>query len=116
MEEKKKRKVNLQALILKFAPMEFGYKDHIMSLDIDMVRAIASIRTGLDMNEMERPTEMVVKIAIRTLTSDSVTSEEEAMGYFTRKKLQKLSNWEDWEKGEQKQLDQFYSQKMFGML
>ena len=47
----------------KFAPMESDYEDHIMSLDIDMVRAIASIRTGLDMEYTEIPTEMI-QIAI----------------------------------------------------
>ena len=43
-----------------------------------------------------------------------MTPEEEALGYFTRKQLQKLSTWDEWEKGEHKQLNQFKQQKVFG--
>ena len=56
----------------------------------------------------------MVRIAINTLTSTTVTPEEEALGYFTRKKLKGLSTWDQWEAGEQKQLSQFARQKMFG--
>ena len=56
----------------------------------------------------------MIQIAISTLQSDSVTPEEHALGHFTRRKLKKLSTWNDWKRGEHKQLDQFYDQKMFG--
>ena len=59
------------------------------------------------------PIEMI-QIAINTLQSDSITPEEASIGYFTRRKLKKLSTWNEWKKGEHKQLDQFYDQKMFG--
>ena len=43
-----------------------------------------------------------------------MTPEEESLGFFTCLKLQKLNTWEEWEKGEHKQLNQFYLQHMFG--
>jgi hypothetical protein len=49
-----------------------------------------------------------------TLNSDSITAEEQALGHFTRRKLKKLTTWNEWEAGEHKQLDQFYGQKKFG--
>ena len=52
-------------------------------------------------------------MAINTISSDHMTPEEEALGFFTRKRLKKLSTWEEWEKGEHKQLDQFEEQGMF---
>ena len=53
-------------------------------------------------------------MAISTLNSESVTPEEEALGHFTRKKLQTLPNWRDWNEAEHKQLNQFHKQRMFG--
>ena len=52
-------------------------------------------------------------MAINTISSDHMTPEEEALGFFTRKRLRKLSTWDEWEKGEHKQLDQFEEQGMF---
>ena len=59
------------------------------------------------------PTELI-QVAINTINSDSITDEEKACGYFTRRKLKTLSNWKDWELAEHKQLDQFDKQQMFG--
>ena len=59
------------------------------------------------------PTEMI-QLCINTLTSDAVTPEEEALGYFTRKKLKQLSTWDEWKAGKKKQIDQFDFQGMFG--
>ena len=51
---------------------------------------------------------------INTIGSDSTTPEEQALGRFTRRKLKKLANWDDWKAGEHKQLNQFHKQGMFG--
>jgi hypothetical protein len=56
----------------------------------------------------------LIKIAINTLNSDSITPEEQALGHFTRCKLKKLTTWNEWKASEHKQLDQFYGQKMSG--
>ena len=34
-----------------------------------------------------------------------MTPKEEALGYFTRRKLKKLSTWNEWEAGEHKQIN-----------
>ena len=51
-------------------------------------------------------TEMI-QFCINTLMSDAVTPEEEALGYLMRKKLKRLSTWDEWKAGEKKQIDQF---------
>jgi hypothetical protein len=49
--------------------------------------------------------EEAIKIAINTLNSASITAEEQALGHFTRRKLKKLTTWNEWEAGEHKQLE-----------
>ena len=74
----------------KIAPAEDDYEKHILSLNLESIRAIASLRhPDQDLSEDYIPSKMI-QIAIRTLQSDSVTPEEQAMGFFTRKKLRKL--------------------------
>ena len=65
------------------------------------------------MSEEAIPTE-VIKTIINTLNSDAITPEEQALGYYTRKKLKNLSTWDQWLAGEKKQIDQFTMQGMFG--
>ena len=84
-----------------------------MTLTVDNIRDIASLRYNLEISTKDVPIEMI-QIAINTLQSDSITPEEAAMGHFTRQKLRKLSTWNEWKKGKHKQLNQFYDQKMFG--
>mgnify|MGYP003312282947 FL=1 len=84
------------------------------TLSLADIRAIASIRNpDLELSEESIPTELI-QMCINTLTSDATTPEEQALGYFTRRKLKRLANWNDWEAGEHKQIDQFMAQKMFG--
>ena len=42
------------------------------------------------------------------------TNEEQAIGSFTRRKLLRLPNWDDWKLGEFKQLDSMAKQNMYG--
>ena len=56
----------------------------------------------------------MIQLCIITLNSDHMTKEEQALGYFTRKKLKRLSTWQEWKAGESKQIGQFMQQKMFG--
>ena len=81
---------------------------------MENVRDIASIRhQDLDLSDETIPDELI-RVCINTLASERMTPEEEALGYFTRKKLKKLATWNDWEAGEHKQINQFMHQKMFG--
>ena len=78
-----------------------------------MIQAISSLKFGTDMDEDELPTE-VLNLAINTLSSYSMTPEEEKLGTFTRSKLKRLSTWQEWAKAERKQIDQFHDLGMYG--
>jgi hypothetical protein len=59
------KQINL--LLAKYAPVESDYTEHVMSLDIESIRAIASLRhTNVDMSEDAIPNEMI-KIAINRI-------------------------------------------------
>ena len=99
--------------IKKFAPTDMELEEHVMSLSIEDIRAIAAVKHGIDMSESAISSEMI-QLCINTLNSDHMTKEEQALGYFTRKRLKRLATWQEWKDGETKQLNQFYQQKMFG--
>ena len=67
-------------------------EEHVMSLSIEDIRAIASVRHGIDMSELAILSEMI-QLCINTLNSDHMTKEEQTLEYFTRKKLKKLLTW-----------------------
>ena len=93
------------------------YEDHIMSLSVADIRAIAFIRhyddDEVDLSEEAMPAE-IIKLCINTLNSDHITPEEQSLGFYTRKKLKRLTNWNEWKAGETKQIKQFNEQGMFG--
>ena len=92
----------------KIAPAEDDYEEHILSLNLESVRAIAGLRyPEQDLSEDSIPSEMI-QIVIRTLQSDSVTPEEQG------RSLKKLTTWQERQKGEHKQLNQFHEQEMYG--
>lgn len=43
-----------------------------------------------------------------------MTKEEQALEYFTKMKLKKLTTWQEWKDDKTKQIEQFMTQKMFG--
>ena len=62
-----------------------------MSLTFEDIRAIASLRNeDVDMSKESISSEMI-KVCINTLNSKHLTKEEQDLGYFTRKRLKKLS-------------------------
>ena len=68
-------------------------EEHIMSLSVEDIRAITSIRhEDVDISTTAISSEMI-QLCINTLNSDHMTKEEQALGYFTMKKLKKLSTW-----------------------
>ena len=74
----------------KYAPTEADSNEHVLTLSVRDIRAIASIRfTDRDMSEDDIPPEMI-KVCINTLNSDFMTPEEQSLRYFTRKKLKRL--------------------------
>ena len=84
--------------------------EHVVSLSIEAIRTIVSVRHGIDMSESAISSEMI-QLCINTLNCGHMTKEEQALGYFTRKKLKKLSTWQEWKDGETKQINQFWTQK-----
>ena len=100
------------------APTENGFEEHEHTLLIDDISAIAALKPSrkyshLDMSPEAISTEMI-QLCINTLTSDAVTPVEQALGYFTQKKLKTLLTWDEWKAGEERQIDQFVHQGMFG--
>ena len=113
---KKKRHVAVTNYLKQYAPSEMERiddRDHVLSLSVADIRAIASIRhyddIDVDLSEESISSEMI-KLCINTLNSDHITPEEQALGYYTRKKLKRLSNWNEWKAGEIKQIEQFQNQ------
>ena len=79
--------------IQKFAPTANDMYEHIMSLLVEDVRAIAALcHNDVDLSEDAIPSERI-KVCINTLTSQHVIPEEQVLGYFTWKKLKTLLTW-----------------------
>ena len=106
---KQRKKHHLNRIITKLAPTELDEDVHSLTFDMDTIRAIASIRYGDAITHQDASDEEI-NLWINTIGSDSTTPEEQALGRFTRRKLKKLANWNDWKAGEHKQLNQFHKQ------
>lgn len=73
-------------------------------LSVGDIRTIVNLwHDDIDMNENTITTEMI-KISINTLNSDHIIPEEQLLGYFTRKKLKRLTTWKKWKDRKAKQL------------
>ena len=100
----KPKSAKIHHLHSKYAPKESDYEEHVMTLTVENIRSIASLRYNQEISTKDVPIEMI-QIAINPLQSDSITPEEVALGHLTRRKLRKLSTWNEWKKGEHKQLN-----------
>ena len=89
-------------------------EEYVMPLSVEDVRAISSIRHEDDDMSTTAISSEMIQLCINTLNSDHMTKEEQALGYFTRKKPKRLSTWKEWKDRELKQIGQFLQQKMFG--
>ena len=63
--------------------------------------------------EADASTELM-ECPTHVIQSKETTQEEQALGFFTCKKLKTLSTLEMWHQGEIEQLDQFEDLQMFG--
>ena len=86
--------MKLQALMTKYAPTDNDYDEHVVKMDIEMIRDIAALNTEMDCSE-DRVSNEMIRMSINTLSSDAITPEEAALGTFNRKRLKLLSNLED---------------------
>ena len=117
---KKKRHLAFNNYLKQYASSEIKQiddQDQVLSFSVADFRAITSIihydDDNCDLSEEDISSEMI-KLCINTLRSDHITPEEQALGFYTRKKLKRLSNWNEWKAGETKQIEQFQNQRMFG--
>lgn len=99
-----------------------------LSLSIDQLLCVNSILHGSGESEATIPspsspsqlwTESLLpdetSFIIRSLNTASYgTPAEQALGSFTRRKLKKLPNWDEWRSSEHKQLDGFKKLDMYG--
>ena len=69
---KKKTSVAITNSIKKFAPTDMELEEHVMSLSIEDIRAIAAVKHGIDMSESAISSEMI-QLCINTLNSDHMT-------------------------------------------
>ena len=63
---RKLKSANMHHLHYKYAPKEFDYMKHVMTLIVENIRSIASLCYDLDISTKDLPTEMI-QIAVYTL-------------------------------------------------
>jgi hypothetical protein len=116
----------------RYIPVSSRPHDSPLHLSVDQLRLIDSLRTLpiLDatptapiaaapvprtaiMHE-PLPHDQLLLLMRSLNTTAFGTEEEQALGSFTRRKLKRLSNWNDWLLAEAKQLDSMANQGMYG--
>ena len=86
----------------------------VPTLDVQSLRATSKLHhPNLSFDTKSLPSKLL-EFTIDAIRSSATTSEEQALGFFTRQKLKKLTTWDQWQQGETKQLNQFYGIQMFG--
>ena len=89
-------------------------EEHVAQLTAADIRSIAAIRhPDTDFDSPSLTTDEL-HVMIQAMRSEAVTPEEQSIGRFTRRKLQKLATWPEWRAAEHKQLDHFHSLMMYG--
>ena len=89
--------ISHRMFIAKLAPAEDDFDELEYELTIDDIRAITKLKNNhreLDMSEASISTEMI-QVIISTIGSDYITPEEQTLGFYTRKKLKKLTTWNE---------------------
>jgi hypothetical protein len=83
-------------------------------LTLDALRPICALRfPDSDFSSSSIPAEDIA-CTIHAVTSSAITQEEQALGFFTRGKLKRLSIWSEWQEGEFRQLERMKDLYMFG--
>jgi len=95
-------------------PSDVPDADHHHQLTLADIRSISAVRyPHLDFSEASISTEEM-EMVVQAIQSQAITPAEQAIGRFTRRKLQSLSTWDQWRAGKHKQLDHFHDLKMYG--
>ena len=115
----------------RYIPVHDRPRDDPIHLSVDQLLIIHSLRsaslvppTAVPNTEAPEPVYATsqeplshdqILIMMRSLnTTVFGTTEEQALGGFTRRKLKRLSNWNEWLQAEAKQLDSMAKQDMYG--
>ena len=80
---RKPKSARIHYLHSKYVPKESDYVEHVMTLTVESIQSIASLRFNVDISTKDVPIEMI-QIAINTLQFDSITPKEAPIGHFTR--------------------------------
>ena len=98
----------------RYIPIADRRHDSPIHLSVDQLRVINSILCESTDDSPPLPNDPS-DIIVRSLnTTSHGTAEEKAIGNFTRRKLIRLTNWNQWQEGEFKQLDSMAKQEMYG--
>ncbi|KAI2500857.1 hypothetical protein MHU86_13643 [Fragilaria crotonensis] len=114
----------------RYIPVSARLNDSPLHLSVDQLRLIdllrgpASAPSSLPVPNATAPEPRIaitmheplphdqLLLMMRSLNTTAFgTEEEQALGSFTRRKLQRLSNWKDWQLAEAKQLDSMAKQR-----
>jgi hypothetical protein len=115
----------------RYIPVHSRPHDSPLHLSVDQLRTIHTLRSDITFGSFpevpeapapstpDRPSDPVpydhFPLLMRSLnTTVFGTAAEQALGSFTRRKLKRLTNWDDWLKAEAKQLDSMAKQEMYG--
>ena len=110
----------------RYIPIADRHLEHPLHLTVDQLRTIAAINSlslspetiTEDVASLSDATELDddhAHILLRSLnTTTHGTPDEQSLGSFTRRKLRRLPNWQQWEDAEFKQLDSMAKQEMYG--
>ena len=92
----------------------------VTSIDITSLRTISWIRVNSHFPNLDIPISpddlptKIIHLTINAIQSKATTPEEQSLGHFTRRKLNRLSTWDEWWHGEINQLNQMHELGMFG--
>jgi hypothetical protein len=106
----------------RYVPVADRHLEHPLHLSVEQLRTISTITSpsrqlsyDIDHADDDVFDDDHVQLQLRSFnTTKHGTTEEQSLGSFTRRKLQKLSNWDDWKAAEFKQLDSMAKQEMYG--
>ncbi len=106
----------------RYIPVADRHLEQPLHLSVEQLRTILTITSpsrqlpyGPDNADDDALDNDHVQLLLRSLnTTTHGTTEEQSIGSFTRQKLRKLSNWNDWKAAEFKQLDSMAKQDMYG--
>jgi Reverse transcriptase (RNA-dependent DNA polymerase) len=110
----------------RYIPIADRHLDQPLHLSVDQLRTIAAIKSlslspetiVADVVSHSDATELDddhAHLLLRSLnTTTHGTPDEQSLGSFTRRKLRRLPNWQQWEDAEFKQLDSMAKQEMYG--